>query len=192
MSKMAERDDKKTLILKAAAEIFQIKDYHEATVEEIAKKAGVGKGTIYQYFPGKQNILDDLYEHEKKEYVTKAKELLLSAGSVSEVIEEIISFHIDNISCAGIFIKSILDSNELNNGKILGLEKEIRETIKMIWQKGLENGEIKNISEGVFSSYLIGIMMSSTVHMVIHQQEKMDLEKVKQEFKQLAISGMHR
>ena len=47
---MGEKLDKRAMILTAAHEVFFEKGYHNATSEEIAKRAGVGKGTLYQYF----------------------------------------------------------------------------------------------------------------------------------------------
>lgn len=106
MSKNAEQDDKKTLILNSAEYIFQSKDYHQATVEEIAKKAGVGKGTIYQYFSSKQDILQELYQKGKDEYIKRVNELMETAETIAEVIGEIISFHIDNVSCSRILLEA--------------------------------------------------------------------------------------
>ena len=53
---MVEKANKRELILAAARETFGEKGYHNTTSEEIAKKAGVGKGTIYQYFDSKHDI----------------------------------------------------------------------------------------------------------------------------------------
>jgi AcrR family transcriptional regulator len=49
--------DKKQAILDAAARVFSGRPFHEALIDEVAAAAGVGKGTIYRYFPTK----DDLY-----------------------------------------------------------------------------------------------------------------------------------
>ena len=48
-----EKQNKRELILAAAQEIFFAKGYYNTTSEEIAKRAGVGKGTLYQYFDSK-------------------------------------------------------------------------------------------------------------------------------------------
>lgn len=48
---------KRTAILKAAAELFARRPFHEVRLEDIAEQAHVGKGTLYIYFKGK----DDLY-----------------------------------------------------------------------------------------------------------------------------------
>jgi AcrR family transcriptional regulator len=43
-------------ILDAAFQVFSVRGYHSATVDDIAQQAGVSKGTCYQYFTGKEEI----------------------------------------------------------------------------------------------------------------------------------------
>ncbi|AOT69747.1 TetR/AcrR family transcriptional regulator [Geosporobacter ferrireducens] len=44
-------------IIQAAIEIFAQKGYNGTTTKEIAVKAGVAEGTIFRYFPKKQDLL---------------------------------------------------------------------------------------------------------------------------------------
>jgi len=48
---------RRTQILTAAADIFSQKGFAGATVREIAARAGVAEGTLYNYFGGKREIL---------------------------------------------------------------------------------------------------------------------------------------
>jgi AcrR family transcriptional regulator len=50
-------DAKREAICRAAACLFAARPYHEVRQEDIAERAGVGKGTLYIYFKSK----DDLY-----------------------------------------------------------------------------------------------------------------------------------
>ena len=59
MQATAERRDR---ILDAAFEIFAEKGFHRATVAEVAKKAHVGKGTVYLYFAGKEALLLAIFD----------------------------------------------------------------------------------------------------------------------------------
>lgn len=43
-------------ILAAALEVFSARGYAQATMEEVAAKAGVAKGSVYNYFPGKKDL----------------------------------------------------------------------------------------------------------------------------------------
>ena len=41
-------------ILSAAAELFAEKEFHRVNTEEVAERAGTGKGTVYRHFPSKE------------------------------------------------------------------------------------------------------------------------------------------
>ncbi|MFD5316108.1 TetR/AcrR family transcriptional regulator [Streptomyces sp. NPDC127098] len=49
-------------ILAAALEVFAEKGYHEATISDITARAGVSRGLITYYFPGKQRLVDELLD----------------------------------------------------------------------------------------------------------------------------------
>ena len=47
---------KRPQILRAATEIFSSREFHTVPVDDIAAAAGVGKGTLYLYFPTKEQL----------------------------------------------------------------------------------------------------------------------------------------
>ncbi len=49
-------------ILSAAAQIFAERGYHRATIRQIAQRAGVADGTIYNYFENKSDLLFGLLD----------------------------------------------------------------------------------------------------------------------------------
>ena len=53
---MAPRDDKRERLLAAAAAVFAERDFHQVQVSDVAERAGVGKGTVYLYFPTKDDL----------------------------------------------------------------------------------------------------------------------------------------
>jgi AcrR family transcriptional regulator len=58
--RLKEREDRKEKILAAAREVFFQEGIRRATVDAIAARAEVAKGTVYLYFPTKENILAHL------------------------------------------------------------------------------------------------------------------------------------
>ena len=54
---------KKNNIIKIAANLFSQKSFHDVTMDEIAEKVGVAKGTIYLYFSSKDNLYLEILEH---------------------------------------------------------------------------------------------------------------------------------
>ncbi len=51
-----QKIEKTELILSAAAKLLETEKYERITIEKIAKKAGVAKGTVFIYFKTKEEI----------------------------------------------------------------------------------------------------------------------------------------
>ena len=51
--KEREKEQRRELIINAAQELFFFKKFDEITIEEIAKKSQLAKGTLYLYFKSK-------------------------------------------------------------------------------------------------------------------------------------------
>ena len=69
------KEEARSRILNAANKVFAEKGYHEATMEDIAKRLGVSKGAIYLYFSSKE----DLFEAMVKTAPQAFKEILYSS-----------------------------------------------------------------------------------------------------------------
>ncbi len=54
------REEKRALIMKAALEVFAEKTFRGASVSDIAKKAGISKGLLYNYFQSKEELLQKI------------------------------------------------------------------------------------------------------------------------------------
>ena len=54
------KEEARKTILQTAADVFAEKGYHDATMDDVARKLGVSKGALYQYFPSKDVLLQQL------------------------------------------------------------------------------------------------------------------------------------
>ncbi|MDR3767425.1 MAG: TetR/AcrR family transcriptional regulator [Butyricicoccus sp.] len=52
------RENRRSAILHAACKEFSEKGFAGAKIEEIARKVGIGKSTVYEYFPSKTDLLE--------------------------------------------------------------------------------------------------------------------------------------
>ena len=63
MPKIVDKDAKKNDIIQAALTVFAKKGVANAKMADIAKAAGIGKGTIYEYFRDKNEIFFESFNH---------------------------------------------------------------------------------------------------------------------------------
>ena len=54
------RLDKKALIMTTALELFANNGYHSTSISDIAKKAGISKGLLYNYFISKEELITEI------------------------------------------------------------------------------------------------------------------------------------
>jgi AcrR family transcriptional regulator len=72
-----QKDAKKKHIINSALQVFAQKGFHNTSVQDICKAAGVSIGSIYFYFPNKESILEavtDAVADEISASVTQATE----------------------------------------------------------------------------------------------------------------------
>lgn len=85
-------------ILKAAAEVFYEKGYDAATLQDIADRVGILKGSIYYYIKTKNDLLDHLLTEVHNEGVSMIKERASVPGTVFDKLEAMFRSHIDYMS----------------------------------------------------------------------------------------------
>lgn len=54
-------EDKKSALLQAALKLFTERGFHGTSTAQISKEAGVATGTLFNYFPTKEDLINALY-----------------------------------------------------------------------------------------------------------------------------------
>lgn len=161
---MAEKNQKRQDILKAARVLFMDKGFHNTKMEDIALAAGVGKGTLYEYFKNKQDIFDE----GCIEYVDKMIEGLRTISSMDKGFKEklLILFNEKlkmESEIADMTLDNILSSKNIISEKTVKtiIEKigEVYRIIANIIDRGKEEGlVIKNVQSEILACMLVGTM----------------------------------
>ncbi len=73
--KLVDKAEKKKTVLTAARRVFAKKGLARAKIEDVAAEAGIGKGTVYEYFRSKDDIFFALFEEMKIELHRRIFEL---------------------------------------------------------------------------------------------------------------------
>lgn len=73
-------------ILDAARTVFTSKGFRNATIEQIAEAAGLAKGTVYLYFPSKQDVFTATLDREMNGYMQHFASLCHDGMSFREVL----------------------------------------------------------------------------------------------------------
>jgi AcrR family transcriptional regulator len=72
-------------IVEVAREVFREQGY-DASLDEVAKRAGVGPGTLYRHFPKRENLLDAIMQSWVDRVTETADKALAYEGSERELL----------------------------------------------------------------------------------------------------------
>jgi TetR/AcrR family fatty acid metabolism transcriptional regulator len=90
-AKVVDKKEKKDLIIAAALREFSKKGFAKTTVNDIAAAAGIGKGTIYEYFSNKEEIIHETFTHFMGGFEANFQEVLVSdlnaVGKLKKMLE---------------------------------------------------------------------------------------------------------
>lgn len=85
--------DVRTRILQATYDCVARWGMSKTTVEDVAKEAGVGRATVYRYFPGgREELMDAVVAWENARFFTRLYEAVHDAGTLEEVMERGLMF----------------------------------------------------------------------------------------------------
>ena len=102
----------KKKVLAAALELFSNNGFHATTTAKIAQLAGVSEGTIYKYFPSKNELLKQLltplFLKIKNNFFIKVQNYHNLTELVSFFVEDRVQFVINNFSLFKLFIQEVL------------------------------------------------------------------------------------
>jgi AcrR family transcriptional regulator len=82
---------KREEILAAAVAEFAHRDFHEVLMDDVAARAGVGKGTLYRYFPTKEELFVAAVLRELSESHTEHLSTLDEAAPLRDVLERTVA-----------------------------------------------------------------------------------------------------
>lgn len=82
-------------IVRAARKVFSKKDFRDATIDEIAEAAGLAKGTIYQYFPSKQEVFLAAVREGIQELVQRTRERVDQASGAFAKVEAFVRTRVE-------------------------------------------------------------------------------------------------
>jgi TetR/AcrR family fatty acid metabolism transcriptional regulator len=66
-ARIIDKEEKKKAVLAAALIVFARKGLSAAKIDDVAFEAGIGKGTVYEYFKSKDDLFFALFEEMKQE-----------------------------------------------------------------------------------------------------------------------------
>ena len=143
----AKKQKTKKAILEAAISLFSENGYENTSIENIAKIAGIGKGTVYGYFQTKKEIFKGFCEYELEKIHMK---LVNSSNQDAPILEQMLTiymtefYHVtQNREFGRLYMRESIFPSDADAQDNQDIDDKYFQLLFPILEKGQERGELR-------------------------------------------------
>jgi TetR/AcrR family fatty acid metabolism transcriptional regulator len=187
-------NDKYQRILEASVNVFADHGFHQSTVSQIAKKAGVADGTIYLYFKNKEDILVQIFNYKTKQIFERFREVVDSADNPIEKLRNLIRRHLQEFqqdrNLAVVYLAETRQINRVMEDQIKIMSKMYFDLVAGILEQGQQDGNFRKVLHlGLVKRHILG-SVDEVISTWLHADDKYDLVSMADPLVDLFINGI--
>jgi TetR/AcrR family fatty acid metabolism transcriptional regulator len=189
-----QRNDKYQRILESAVKVFAENGYHESTISQIAREAGVADGTIYLYFKSKDDILVHFFQFKTREVFDGFREAVESSGDTIDKLRNLIRRHLEEFqrdrNMAVLYQAETHRAHRLAEEQIREMAKMYHDMVSEIIEEGQQEGAIrKDLYVGLVKRVING-SVDEVINTWLHSGGQYDLVSMADPLVDLLIRGI--
>jgi len=181
-------------IIEAAIEVFSEKDFKAASISEIAKKAGVADGTIYQYFKNKEDLFFSIPIEKTNEFRSQLELHLAGITGAFNKLRKFVWYFLyffrTNPEYGRILMLEMRVSKSFVKTETYGFLKQSVSSVLDIITEGQKEGVIRTDADiYILRHFILGTLEHMVTRWLI-KEEKYDLLEHHQAVSRILIDGL--
>lgn len=179
MPRIVDKKEKAARIGAAAVPVFRRLGYHGTRMVDIAEAAGIGKGTLYEYFRNKEEILRSEFERYFAAFESGAAAAMEDADSPGGRLLSLVEFAIDHVDewehhCA-VYVDYFgsARADQAAGFSLSNIYAEVEHTIRTLIEEGQAGGEIvRDLDAGAAAELLVSIFEGVVLYGVFSERRR--------------------
>ena len=155
-------------IVRAAAEVFATRDFHRVKMDDVAARAGVGKGTLYRYFTTKDDLYFATIFAGLDEIQTEVAALARRGGSTRAVLEAIATGLLRQFWPRRPLLRLLyhyeIRLRGAQGGSWLARRRAIADAIAQVFARGADRGEVAADDPRLAAELFLGMIRSANLY----------------------------
>ena len=184
MAKIVDKEQKRRDIALSCKNLFLSKGIKDVTISQMAQSASVGKGTIYEYFKNKEEVVFEIVNILMQEHAMKLSRELQTLSSTKEKIKKFSEFFYSAQDLElRTFYKNFIsitltsENTEMREFQTQSMQEYYKWFVEIL-QDGIDAGELQKeimgLSLGLFVTGKGLFMISETTDSISNLQEQLN------------------
>ena len=180
--------------MEAAVTVFARQGFHQSTVAQIAKEAGVADGTIYLYFKNKDDILVHFFAYRTKQVFEKFRAEVKRADNSLDKLRNLIRRHLMEFqrdrNMAVVYQVETHQNSRLAESQIREMSQMYQDLISEIVELGQQEGNIrKELYVSLVKRFILG-SVDEVINTWLHSEKEYDLVSMADPLVDLLVRGI--
>jgi AcrR family transcriptional regulator len=137
-------DSKHEAIIFAARQEFARNGFHDAVVSDIARAAGVGKGTVYRRFGNKERLFAALIKNGSQELLRRIEAAVRSGNTPLETLQNCVDVYFEFFRHSREIIEIVVTEGKQRVGRVhselMQNDARTRGHLSAIFRSGMDQG----------------------------------------------------
>lgn len=157
-----ELEQRRSEIFDASVHLFLEKGFYETSMREVAEAAGIGKSTLYDYFPNKDAIIVYAIENSLAEVTRQAQRIIERDEDAGTRLRRMMRMHLDHLLAnKAFFLRLTIEAGRLNKvsqNRIQAGRHAYQDLLQRLIEEGIAEGSFRPVNASVTMKALIAMM----------------------------------
>jgi AcrR family transcriptional regulator len=188
-----KKEETRSSIINYAIGLFKDKGFQQTSMEEIAEKSDVSKGTLYNYFSDKESILVGYFQSTIADYGMGIKEAITDSKDLKSKLYNLLDFKKfimgNDMELSTIYLRyrmqTLFSSDPFDNPNRSGFENIMLEIIK----EAQDKMEIRSDIPAIIITRTFQLLTVNYFLSTINAKEPIEMDVLKTQLIELFLNG---
>lgn len=157
-----EIEQRRKLISEVAVKLFVEGGFNETSMRKIAESSGMGKSTLYDYFPSKDDIILHVIQAHMSDLIQRARSIIAQDGSAAEHLRRVMKMHLAFLlENKAFYLRVMFEAQRLkadSQQRLQAARYAYQDLVKSLIEQGIAEGSFRPVEPAMAMKTLISMM----------------------------------
>lgn len=190
------RDIRRQRLVDCAKDTFANKGYHETSISEIVRQAGIARSTFYQYFDSKLHLFESILETLLQDLSDAIKPISLAPGSLTPLVQiqgnltRVLDLVVKERNLSRILMHQTGALDRTMVGQLDGFYSQVAGMIQRSLDLGVAMNLVRACDTRVTSFSIIGAVKEVVFQLTSTQESWPSTDKIGTQLLEFAMGGI--
>ncbi len=187
------REEKQVHIIRAAIKVLSEYGLDGTKMELVAREAGIGKGTIYEYFAGKEKLFEEMIIYSVQSYSQGLKQSMDQGDCIEEKLLNCICYNMDFFNENLDMLLMAMQINVFSQEMRQHMEEQsivIFQHCRDMVEKAQAKGELRSDLDPELASFLINGTIDQYIKQRVFSKKSPPTRREQQALVEVMLQGL--